>query len=175
MRFQRHAISGLCVALAVAGCASRPIGPTVAVMPGPNKSFDAFQTDDYTCRGFAEQSIGRGVDEANNTQVGTAVIGTLLGAGLGAAIGGGRGAGIGAGAGALGGTVVGGSNAQTSQYSIQQRYNIAYSQCMYSKGNQVPGAALPSAYQSAPPTTYQSSTVTPSAPPAPAGGTITPR
>ncbi len=87
-------------------------------------------------------------------QVGTAVIGTLLGAGLGAAVGGGRGAAIGAGAGALGGTLVGAGPSQQANYSLQQRYDLAYSQCMYTRGNQVPGYQPPPGYASAPPQDY---------------------
>src|SRR5208283_1451699 len=120
-----------------------PMGPTVAVMPAPGKPFDVFQGDQAVCKGFASQQVQGGAQQANNSQVGTAVIGTLLGAGLGAAIGGGRGAAIGAGAGALGGTAVGSNQAARGQYTAQQLYDNAYSQCMYSKGNQVPGAAAP--------------------------------
>jgi uncharacterized protein YcfJ len=131
-------------AAALAGCATQPIGPSVAVMPGPNKPFEAFQQDQAVCRQFADQQIGgpNAEREANNRQIGTAVVGTVLGAGLGAALGGGQGAAIGAGAGALGGTAVGASGAQSTQYSLQQRYDIAYEQCMYSRGNQVPGFAV---------------------------------
>jgi hypothetical protein len=43
--------------------------------------------------------------------------------------------------GAGAGTLYGTSQSQTSNLSFQQRYNIAYEQCMYSKGNQVPGYA----------------------------------
>jgi hypothetical protein len=127
---------------ALSGCAAPPLGPTVAVMPGPNKPFDVFQTDQAVCRQFAEQQVG-GAEAANQTGTNQALIGagvgTLLGAGLGAAVGGGRGAAIGAGAGAIGGTAVGASQAQQTGMSIQQRYDIAYQQCMYSRGNQVPG------------------------------------
>jgi hypothetical protein len=48
---------------------------------------------------------------------------------------------VGAGAGLFGGTAVGSGNAQTAQYSVQKRYDASYVQCMYSKGNQVPGRA----------------------------------
>src|SRR5262245_14498154 len=153
------------------------MGPTVAVMPGPNKPFAVFNEDQAICRQFAEQQIG-GAQQAENTATTQTLIGagigTLLGAGLGAAIGGGQGAAIGAGAGALGGTAVGSGPAQGAQYSLQQRYNISYSQCMYSKGNQVPGAALPTAYSSPPPTNYHSQTITPSGAQPPAGAVITP-
>ncbi|HEY0185270.1 MAG TPA: glycine zipper family protein, partial [Rhodopila sp.] len=79
---------------------------------------------------------------------------TLLGAGLGAAIGGGRGAAIGAGAGALGGTAIGAGPSQNAQYSLQQRYDLAYAQCMYSRGNQVPGYQPPPGPPPPPPPGY---------------------
>ena len=126
-------------------CASEPMGPTVGVMPAPGKPFNVFQDDQAVCKDFASQQVRGGAQQANNTQVGTAVVGTLLGAGLGAAIGGGRGAAIGAGAGALGGTAYGAGTSANAQYSLQQRYDLAYSQCMYSRGNQVPGYAPPGA------------------------------
>ena len=140
MRLTKRAAAVLTPVLLLCACAAEPLGPTVAVMPAPGKPFDVFQGDQALCKDFASQQVRGGAQQANNNQVGTAVIGTLLGAGLGAAIGGGRGAAIGAGAGALGGTVVGAGPAGQAQYSLQQRYDLAYSQCMYSRGNQVPGA-----------------------------------
>jgi uncharacterized protein YcfJ len=145
MRCWKVPAAALASMLLLDGCVSQPMGPTVAVMPAPGKPFDAFQQDQAICKQFADQQVQGGAQSANNQQVGTAVVGTLLGAGLGAAIGGGRGAAIGAGAGALGGTAVGAGPAQQSQYSLQQRYDLAYSQCMYSRGNQVPGYAPPGA------------------------------
>jgi uncharacterized protein YcfJ len=126
-------------ALALAGCVSQPMGPSVAVMPAPNKPFEVFQQDQAVCEQWAGQQVSGEAQDANNSAVGTAVIGTILGAGLGAAIGGGSGAAIGAASGAVGGTIVGSGPAGAAQYGIQQHYDIAYSQCMYSKGNQVPG------------------------------------
>lgn len=132
---------GLAVAavIALAGCVSQPIGPTVAVMPSPNKPFIVFQDDQAICQQYAQQQVASGAGQANTQQVGTAVVGTALGAGLGAAIGGGQGAAVGAGAGAIAGTAIGAGQAQEAQLSLQQRYNIAYQQCMYARGNQVPG------------------------------------
>jgi len=130
---------------ALASCAGHPVGPTVPVMPAPNKPFDVFQEDQAICKSFADQQIGGAAESANNQAIGSAVIGTVLGAGLGAAIGGGRGAAIGAAGGAAVGTGYGASASADSNYGIQQRYDIAYSQCMYSRGNQVSG------YQSGPP------------------------
>jgi hypothetical protein len=126
----------------LAGCVAPPIGPTVPVMPAPGKPFDVFQQDVGLCEQYASQSIGGAAVAANNQAVGTAVVGTVLGAGLGAAVGGGRGAAIGAASGAVAGTAVGANGAAWSQYGLQQRYDMTYSQCMYSRGNQVPGFPL---------------------------------
>jgi len=141
-------------------CASQPMGPTVAVMPAPGKPFDVFQSDQAMCKQFADGEAQGGAQATNNRQVGTALIGTLLGAGLGAAIGGGRGAAIGAGAGVLGGTAVGAGPSGRAQNSLQQRYDLGYSQCMYSRGNQLPGfrpAGVPPAAASYAPGYPQSS------------------
>jgi uncharacterized protein YcfJ len=125
--------------LLLAACAETPIGPTVMVMPAPGKPLDVFAADQAGCRQFAEQSVAGQAQNANNRAVGAAALTTVLGAGLGAAIGGGRGAAIGAGSGALGGTAIGASSSSNQQFSIQQQYNMAYAQCMYTRGNMVPG------------------------------------
>jgi len=136
---QLNILPVLATGLLLVACVAQPIGPTVAVMPAPNKPFPVFQEDETTCRQYAGQQTAGGAEQANSQEVGTAAIGTVLGAGLGAAIGGGRGAAIGAGAGALEGTAIGAGPAQRSQWSLQQRYDFAYEQCMYARGNQVPG------------------------------------
>jgi hypothetical protein len=163
MRSLKRSAAILAPLLLMSACASEPLGPTVPVMPAPGKPFDVFQGDQALCKQFASSQIQGGAQQANNRQVGTAVVGTLLGAGLGAAIGGGRGAAIGAGAGALGGTAVGAGPSGQAQYSLQQQYNLAYAQCMYSRGNQVPGYQPPGA-DPAPPPGYA-----PSYPPPPPG------
>jgi hypothetical protein len=127
------------LSLVLSGCAQTPLGPTVQVMPGPGKSFEAFTYDQAGCKQFAESSVAGQAQNANNRAVGAAAIGTVLGAGLGAAIGGGRGAAIGAGSGAIAGTGVGMGSSSNEQYGIQQQYDNAFAQCMYSKGNMVPG------------------------------------
>jgi len=143
-RGYRHAHSGrglilLAPALLLAACAQTPMGPTVQVMPGPGKSFDAFQYDQYGCKQFAEQSVAGQAQNANLRGLAVGVVGTALGAGLGGAIGGGRGAGIGAAGGAIGGGALGAGSSANAQVGIQQQYNNAYAQCMYAKGNAVPG------------------------------------
>jgi hypothetical protein len=154
MRSLRLSTAILAPALLLSACASEPLGPTVAVMPAPNKPFDVFQSDQAVCKQFAFSQTQGGAQQANNRQVGTALVGTLLGAGLGAAIGGGRGAAIGAGAGALGGTAVGAGPSQRAQYTLQEQYDLAYSQCMYAHGNQVPGYQPPPGPPPPPPPGY---------------------
>lgn len=125
--------------LLLSACAQTPMGPTVAVMPGPNKPFDVFQTDQIACKQYAEAEVAGQAQNENMRAVGAAALTTALGAGLGAAIGGGRGAGIGAASGALGGAGIGAMASDRGNQTIQQRYDIAFSQCMYTRGNQVPG------------------------------------
>ena len=132
--------------IAVSGCATIPPGPSVMVLPPSGKSFDAFQMDDSVCRQWAENQVGwRANDTVNQNLAGGAAIGTLLGAGLGAVIGSASGnVGAGAAIGAAGGMAAGAAGAsepaRAAGYEVQRRYDIAYQQCMVSKGNQVPGS-----------------------------------
>lgn len=129
-------------AVSLAGCATLPTGPSVMVLPGHGKSFQQFRQDDMICRQYAYEQIGGKTAQqtANESTLKSAGVGALLGGVLGAATGNGRGAGVGAATGALLGTAVGSSNAYGDAYSVQQRYNYAYEQCMYAKGNRVPVA-----------------------------------
>jgi len=82
---------------------------------------------------------------------GAAAIGAGLGLALGAATGDGHTATAGAVAGGAVGATIGAGMSDQANYSIQRRYDIAYAQCMYSKGNQVPGFARPRAVSPPPP------------------------
>ncbi len=126
------------------------MGPTVQVMPGPGKNLDAFQYDEAGCKQFAEQAVAGQAQNANVRGVAVGVVGTALGAGLGGAIGGGYGAGIGAASGALGGGALGAGSSANAQLGIQQQYDNAFAQCMYTKGDMVPGYG-PMMMQSPPP------------------------
>jgi uncharacterized protein YcfJ len=136
-RFTRTSVV-LAGTLLLGACVQTPMGPTVAVMPGPNKSFSQFQSDQTICRRFAEQAVSDQAQGANLQALGIGALTTVLGAGLGGAIGGGRGAGIGAAAGALGGGGLGAVRGSQAQQSIQAQYDMAFAQCMYSLGNSVP-------------------------------------
>jgi uncharacterized protein YcfJ len=132
----------LAAVLVLGGCVAQPIGPTVRVLPAPGKPFEQFAAEDAGCRQYASQQVAGAPEQANEQLVNSAVIGTLLGAGLGAALGRGPGAAVGAATGALIGTSSGSNGAAWAQMTTQQRYDIAYIQCMYAKGNQVPGYTL---------------------------------
>lgn len=144
MKPARWIAGALVMLLLVSGCVTVPSGPSVTVMPGSGKSFEQFQSDDAACRQWAEQQSGDAATSANQSTAAGAVIGTVIGAGLGAAIGSaagnpGAGAAIGAGGGLLGGTAVGANAGAYSAATVQRRYDAAYQQCMYAKGNQIPG------------------------------------
>jgi hypothetical protein len=139
-------IASFLALLTLAGCATLPTGPSVRVLPGQGKTFEQFMTDDAVCRRWAAQSVGMSPQQiANQNTITGATIGTLLGAGLGAAIGAasgnpGTGAAIGAGSGLLVGTAAGADSGQVYGWEAQKRYDNTYIQCMYAKGNQVPGS-----------------------------------
>src|SRR5262244_3569472 len=149
------------VLVLLAGCATVPTGPSVMVLPGSGRSFEQFQGDDGVCRQWALAQTGTTPNEAGavNTATG-ATIGTVVGAALGAAIG--------AATGLFGGTAIGVGNAYGAALSVQSRYDIAYMQCMYAKGNQIPVSvagrhAMPAAPPPPPPP------LPPGVPPPPAG------
>jgi hypothetical protein len=144
----------------VSACATVPTGPSVMVMPGAGKPFDQFQLDDMVCRQYAQQQIGVAPGQAaTESDVRTAALGTAIGAAAGAAIGAatghpGIGAAVGAGGGLLTGTVAGAQAGAVSSGALQERYDIAYVQCMYAQGDQVPGVgAAPSPSPPPPPPT----------------------
>jgi len=134
--------------LIVAGCATLPTGPSVRVLPAPGKPFEVFQVDVAVCRQWAGQQIGMSAQEvADKSTVSGAAVGTIVGAGLGAAIGSasgdaGTGAAIGAGTGLLVGASSGAASGEYYGQETQRRYDIAYEQCMYAKGNQIPGVVI---------------------------------
>ncbi len=145
-------IFSVLIVLVLGGCATIPTGPSVMVLPPQGKSFEQFQADDAVCRQWAAQQIGVSPQAAANQNTATgAVVGTAVGAGLGAAIGSvsgnvGAGAAIGTASGLLVGTAAGANAGQVYGWQAQRRYDIAYIQCMYAKGNQVPGGATQTRY-----------------------------
>ena len=151
---RRLAFTTLAMAsLLLVACAEMPSGPTVAVMPGPNKPFDVFVQDDGLCRDWASHSIGvPGHDAAAEQMLRSTATGTVIGAIAGAVVGGDRGAGAGAAMGTVVGASAGANQSVYTAANAQRRYDIAYQQCMHAKGNLVSGAGY-AAYGWAPPST----------------------
>jgi hypothetical protein len=124
-------------------------------MPGYQKSMDQFHADDTDCRNYAYASIGgpNAGQPATDAAANNAVVGAAIGAGVGALIGAathnaGNGAAWGAGTGLLFGSAAGSNTSGYSSYQLQRQYDVAYMQCMYSRGNQVPGHVAQRAQQS---------------------------
>lgn len=133
----------LCGVALLSACVTVPTGPSVMALPGSNKNFDQFQADGYACNQYAQQTIGYSGQAAADAAASNAVAGTAIGAAAGAIIGSvtgraGPGAAIGAGTGLLYGSAAGANSAGISSYQMQRRFDQAYLQCMYAKGNQVP-------------------------------------
>lgn len=144
MSARLHYLLPVAAAVVLAGCVTVPTGPAVMALPGTAKSFDDFRADDMSCRDYAQYTLGPvagqpGADAAAANAAGGAVLGAAAGAIIGAASGqAGHGAAIGAGTGLLFGSAAGANAAGYSSYDLQRRYDMAYLQCMYGKGNQVP-------------------------------------
>ena len=144
--------------LALGACAvSPPAGPSVMALPKQGQDLGQFQAQDGACRNFAYGQIGYGspAQAATDSAVGSAVVGTALGAAAGAALGSvsgnlGAGAAIGGATGLLLGSAVGANNAQVSGYALQQRYDVAYTQCMVASGYTVQQPSYAAPYYAAP-------------------------
>ncbi len=150
-----------CAAIAVAalsGCAVQPpTGPRSIAMPPAGKSYEQFVSEDGYCRQAASYQVGPGPSEQQTTNqvVGSTAVGTAIGAVAGGAIGSvsgnlGAGAAVGGAMGALVGGSSGAANAQATSAGLQRQYDIAYTQCMVSKGNTVQAPPQPVVIESYP-------------------------
>ncbi len=117
-------------------CVTAPMGPNVPVRPGDHVSPEQFSRDDQFCQDYAGDKVQGRVDRANDEAVRRGLIGTIIGAAVGGAVGNTRGAVVGGTAGAVIGS---NSGRGYDQYGVQRQYDLAYAQCMASRGNDVPG------------------------------------
>src|SRR3972149_2511234 len=155
----KSCILPLAAGVFLTACATVPTGPSVMVLPGSGKNFEQFQADDAVCRQWAAQQTGTTPGRASTERAGGAAAGGRA-----------RGPAVGAGAGLLGGTAVGASAAEGAHTTVQRRYDIAYMQCMYAKGNQIPVArGSQPAYTAPPPPPPPAASAPPTIPPPPAG------
>ena len=159
----------------LSACVVLPSGPSVLVLPAVGKPMDLFQAEESWCRQYAQYQIGAAPEQAAAQSAATsAAVGTAVGAAAGALIGAGAGnpaagAAIGAGSGLLLGSAGGAQASAVSGAALQSRYDMAYIQCMYAKGNQVPGVATAPAHR------YTVPPPPPGPPPAPPSGTYYPQ
>lgn len=174
-------VSPLAALLLLGACTTIPAGPSVMAMPGTGKNFDQFRGDDAECRQFAQaQSGGLSANQtAIESGMTSAATGAVVGALAGAAMGGHQGAGVGAGMGLLAGGAMGAGAGQASGYGSQRRYDNAYVQCMYAKGQRVPvsgqltsAPARPVNPPPAPSTAYAPPPPPPGYPPPPPPGVV---
>jgi hypothetical protein len=136
-------LPALLVTTLLSACATYPTGPTVMVLPGKDKTFEQFQTDDVVCRSYAQQQSGGTTASQNATDstLKSAALATAVGAVAGLLIGNShQGAAVGAGAGLLVGSAAGSGAGQDSAKMTQRSYDQAYVQCMYAKGEKVPSS-----------------------------------
>jgi len=144
-------LTAVAALLALAGCVSVPTGPSVMAMPGKDKPYEVFRQEQAQCEQYAQDAIGGAAAATKDNATNSAAVGTAVGAVAGALIGAasghaGTGAAIGAGGGLLVGSAAGSNASANGNYTMQQRYDMTYSQCMYSKGNQIQQPARTTTY-----------------------------
>ncbi|MGZ3788095.1 MAG: hypothetical protein ACXVLQ_06200 [Bacteriovorax sp.] len=111
------------------GCSSStPSGPKVAVMPGPNKPYEVFLGEHHFCREFALQSIGKSPKKTSANSIDTATAENATGAAAGPIA-----------EGPMAKATGEMSKVEYKGRDLQWSYDMAYTQCMYAKGNRVPG------------------------------------
>lgn len=137
-------VVSVAISLTAAACVMVPMGPSVLVLPGNGKDFEQFKGDDAVCRRWAAQQVRVSTTEASTESAASgAAVGAVVGAGAGAAVGEAAGspatgAAVGSGVGLLGGSAVGADCAAQAERLARQYYDMAYMQCMYAMGNQIP-------------------------------------
>jgi len=135
-----HLAGQALTALALAGCATLPAGPSLPALPGSQMNEDRFAADDARCRAFVNARLAGGTptDAANQAVAGSAATGAVIGATTGAVIDGSSGAAAGAAAGLLLGAAAGSAASQGAWAGTQQQFDGAYYACMYAFGHKVP-------------------------------------
>lgn len=72
MRIHQSTLPALAACIAAASYVTQPMGPAVAVKPGPGKPLIVFQQDDAVCRQYAGQQLAVETAEANTASAGAA-------------------------------------------------------------------------------------------------------
>jgi hypothetical protein len=120
--------------IALCACAvAPPTGPAVVALPPAGKNLAQFQQEDITCRGYAQQQIGYGEPRQAVNE------GPTVSAAAG-------GSGTGEGGGSSAGSAMSAGNISASAAALQQRYDVAYAQCMAASGNSLQTFSMAALY-----------------------------
>jgi len=121
-------------------------------LPAKGENFALFQQHDATCRAYASAQTGGQTpgQAAARSGIAHAALGTGLGAAAGALLGSasghaGPGAAIGAGSGLVAGGLLGGASGRRAAAATQNRYDMAYTQCIVAQGERIVPPAPPPA------------------------------
>ncbi len=117
------------VALITACTIPPPSGPTVMAIPPPGKNLGVFQQDDGQCRTYAAATIGALPPGQAPPTMSTPPPSDAKAGDLGAAGG--------SEPGYAGNVAAAATYAASGAYDVQTRYDIAYTQCIYSSGNAI--------------------------------------
>jgi hypothetical protein len=110
---RRLSIAAAAQLIVLAGCVPQTMAPTVVVTPGPSKSSADFAVDQTGCTAQANQQMAPAIQAANTQLVGNALLAVTPSQTA--------------------------QSTQSAQVTLQRQYDAAYSQCMYAKGDIVPG------------------------------------
>ncbi len=115
-----------------------PQGPLVVISPESGKPPDLFAAEQDYCRSDASALVDTG--ESEGSVMRSAVVGTLLGAVAGSVFSGRHhdNTAIGAVAGLAMGAAAGSNEQAVEEANAQRRFDAAYTQCMFAKGNGTP-------------------------------------
>ncbi len=139
--------------IVLAGCVPAVMAPSVAATPGPGKMPTDLASDTTACAAQANQQMAPAIQAANNQVAGTVLLNAVIGGG-GSAAAGASNSEVAANSVANGATA-GAANAQAAAATLQQQYDVAYSQCMYARGDNVPPYYMQPVYYAEPEPTYR--------------------
>ena len=125
------------VALLTACTVPPPSGPTVMAIPPAGKNLAVFQQEDGQCRNYAAATIGALPPGQVPPLAAVGTVSATAASPAFDATAGDVGKAIGGPPGYAGNVAAGATYAASSVYDVQTRYDIAYTQCVYSSGNAV--------------------------------------
>jgi hypothetical protein len=138
-------MSSIVSAAVLSSCSIIPTAPMVGALPGPQKTYDEFRNDDFTCRGTAQAAVTPPAQDTTTAAPTTTAPTTTAPA----TAAGSTSAGTTAGGSAGGAAESPAANITTpytaptffsgpTWYELQRWYDATYLQCMFARGHAVP-------------------------------------